>query len=90
MKKMSKCIVAALLMISFLSCSEAPKTQEATVPTQEAAAPTQPTATETKVAYACPMNCEKDKTYDVAGKCPVCKMDLVAQGDKKEGHTDKH
>ncbi|NIJ55769.1 heavy metal-binding domain-containing protein [Dyadobacter arcticus] len=26
--------------------------------------------------YACPMNCEGDKTYAEAGKCPVCKMDL--------------
>ncbi len=26
--------------------------------------------------YQCPMNCEKGKTYDEPGKCPVCKMDL--------------
>ena len=26
--------------------------------------------------YACPMDCEKGKTYDKAGKCPVCEMDL--------------
>ena len=26
--------------------------------------------------YQCPMDCEKGKTYDVAGSCPVCKMDL--------------
>lgn len=26
--------------------------------------------------YACPMQCEGDKTYTQAGKCPVCKMDL--------------
>jgi hypothetical protein len=26
--------------------------------------------------YACPMQCEGDKTYEQAGKCPVCKMDL--------------
>ncbi|MDO9274916.1 MAG: heavy metal-binding domain-containing protein [Lutibacter sp.] len=28
--------------------------------------------------YQCPMDCEKGKTYEVAGSCPVCKMDLVA------------
>lgn len=28
-------------------------------------------------AYACPMECEGDKTYAEAGKCPVCKMDLA-------------
>ena len=26
--------------------------------------------------YACPMQCEGEKTYSQAGKCPVCKMDL--------------
>ena len=26
--------------------------------------------------YACPMKCEGDKTYDKAGKCPSCGMDL--------------
>jgi hypothetical protein len=26
--------------------------------------------------YACPMRCEGDKTYEEAGTCPVCKMDL--------------
>lgn len=27
--------------------------------------------------FACPMECEGDKTYEVAGACPVCGMDLV-------------
>tara|TARA_R110000868_G_scaffold146835_1_gene367861 strand:+ start:807 stop:1022 length:216 start_codon:yes stop_codon:yes gene_type:complete len=26
--------------------------------------------------YSCPMKCEKDKTYALEGKCPVCEMDL--------------
>lgn len=26
--------------------------------------------------YQCPMDCEKGKTYDAEGSCPVCKMDL--------------
>lgn len=26
--------------------------------------------------YICPMNCEKGKTYDQPGSCPVCNMDL--------------
>jgi len=26
--------------------------------------------------YICPMNCEKGKTYDKPGSCPVCHMDL--------------
>lgn len=27
-------------------------------------------------SYACPMKCEGEKVYSVAGKCPVCGMDL--------------
>ena len=27
--------------------------------------------------YQCPMKCEGDKTYEEAGTCPVCKMDLA-------------
>lgn len=26
--------------------------------------------------YQCPMDCEHGKTYDKAGVCPVCGMDL--------------
>lgn len=26
--------------------------------------------------FQCPMKCEGTKTYDKAGKCPVCEMDL--------------
>ncbi len=29
--------------------------------------------------YYCPMHCEGDKTYDKAGDCPVCGMDLVKE-----------
>lgn len=29
--------------------------------------------------YECSMHCEGDKTYDKAGDCPVCGMDLVEQ-----------
>lgn len=38
--------------------------------------------------YQCPMDCEKGKTYDEPGSCPVCKMDLqkVKKEDDHEGH----
>ncbi|WP_166387699.1 heavy metal translocating P-type ATPase [Polaribacter sp. 11A2H] len=29
--------------------------------------------------FYCPMHCEDDKTYDKAGDCPVCGMDLVEE-----------
>jgi len=40
----------------------------------------------TNDAYQCPMDCEKGKTYEKEGNCPVCKMDLKANakdGDMK-------
>ncbi|PZR22333.1 MAG: hypothetical protein DI539_05845 [Flavobacterium psychrophilum] len=37
-----------------------------------------------ELAYQCPMDCEKGKTYDAKGKCPVCEMEL------KQIHTDSH
>lgn len=30
------------------------------------------------MVYQCPMKCEGDKTYDKAGKCPNCNMNLKA------------
>ncbi|TWI77689.1 Cu2+-exporting ATPase [Lacibacter cauensis] len=36
------------------------------------------TAVADTVVYQCPMKCEGDKTYDKAGKCPKCNMDLKA------------
>ncbi|CAN5909785.1 hypothetical protein BH11BAC7_BH11BAC7_05930 [soil metagenome] len=27
-------------------------------------------------SYQCPMKCEGEKTYDTAGKCPMCQMDM--------------
>jgi transcription initiation factor IIE alpha subunit len=34
--------------------------------------------TKDTAVYQCPMKCEGDKTYDKAGKCPVCNMNLKA------------
>ena len=34
--------------------------------------------------YQCPMDCEKGKTYDKEGACPVCKMDLKVKSVEKE------
>ncbi|MCP1386575.1 efflux RND transporter periplasmic adaptor subunit [Runella salmonicolor] len=33
--------------------------------------------TQPQEAYACPMKCEGNKTYNAPGSCPVCGMDLV-------------
>jgi hypothetical protein len=42
--------------------------------------------------YICPMNCEKGKTYDQPGSCPVCNMDVEpvqagAEANKSEYFT---
>jgi len=34
--------------------------------------------------FYCPMHCEGDKTYDKAGDCPVCGMDLVEEASTKK------
>ena len=34
--------------------------------------------------YQCPMDCEKGKTYDAEGSCPVCKMDLKEKAANME------
>lgn len=36
------------------------------------------------IKYQCPMKCEKEKTYDKEGKCPVCEMKLRKKDHKKE------
>jgi hypothetical protein len=33
-------------------------------------------STQVAAVYQCPMDCEKGKTYEKEGKCPVCGMDL--------------
>ncbi|MBE0423581.1 MAG: hypothetical protein IBX66_06535 [Lutibacter sp.] len=37
-----------------------------------------------KVAYACPMHCEGEKTYEKQGSCPTCKMDLKKAENAKK------
>jgi hypothetical protein len=79
---MYKLFIASLFLI-LTACSGNEKKGE-----------TDQTNTENVVAaekkFACPMQCEGDKTYASAGKCPVCKMDLqevaLAEPDST-GHT---
>ncbi|SNR78761.1 heavy metal-binding domain-containing protein [Lutibacter flavus] len=42
-----------------------------------------------KDVYQCPMDCEKGKTYEGEGACPVCKMDLkVKSVDSDAMHAE--
>ncbi|MCB0459206.1 MAG: hypothetical protein KDC74_04215 [Flavobacteriaceae bacterium] len=75
---MKKQILATVLFlfigISFTACKNEKKDD-----TKEEAT--------TDVVYQCPMDCEKGKTYEEAGKCPVCKMDLKAK-EADSGEAD--
>jgi Cu2+-exporting ATPase len=63
-----KNILLASLMLLFVACSAKNET-------------TENASTEAKISaaktYACPMQCEGEKTYAHAGKCSVCKMELT-------------
>lgn len=68
--------------IALASCSDAKKNaagQEDHAAHQHQAAATDTTAV--AAAYICPMKCEGSAS-DKPGKCPVCKMDLVAVEDE--------
>jgi len=39
--------------------------------------------------FYCPMHCEGDKTYDEAGNCPVCGMDLVEEQNLSSSTTQQ-
>ncbi|MCK5815440.1 MAG: hypothetical protein KAH07_05795 [Flavobacteriaceae bacterium] len=42
----------------------------------------------TEHTYACPMQCEGDKTYTAKStKCPECKMSLVVVKHDMKGHS---
>ena len=64
---MKKIIIPALLVFMF-SCAQ--KKQDTSTEVK------QDTTQVSNAVYQCPMDCEKGKTYDKPGKCPVCGMDL--------------
>ena len=74
---MKKVIIILAIVASLNACNkaktEATTTTEATTESHEHK---EGEANDEKVAYVCPMDCEKGKTYDQPGKCPKCEMDL--------------
>lgn len=67
---MKKSLVLAAFLVSMIAVA----CKNETKPADTAA----PAATESSDAktYACPMECEGEKTYTEPGQCPECKMDL--------------
>ncbi|MCW5920882.1 MAG: hypothetical protein KIS77_00940 [Saprospiraceae bacterium] len=59
-------LVLAMSVVAFNACKHDHSKQN--TQTTEAAAP--------GTKYICPMNCEKGKTYDQPGTCPICNMKL--------------
>nr|MBI1230208.1 heavy metal translocating P-type ATPase [Cytophagales bacterium] len=39
--------------------------------------------------FYCPMHCEGDKTYDKAGDCPVCGMDLIEEKNLSSNSSEQ-
>jgi hypothetical protein len=78
---MNKVLLASLMLFTLACAGNGEKSEQKADAAATAAAGGE---------YACPMQCEGDKTYAEAGKCPVCKMDLqeVAMVETDStGHT---
>ena len=83
MKKVILMMAFAIATVTVVSCDKKAKTETTTEHEGH-----DHKAEDTKqLAYVCSMHCEKGKTYDKAGKCPVCEMDLVEQ---KHAESDGH
>lgn len=71
---MKKLILSSVIALAFLaSCGDADKAKSDSA---NAVVPANGGATISAVKYQCPMKCEGEKTYDAAGTCPMCQMDL--------------
>jgi Heavy metal binding domain len=71
-------LVLVFLSVAFLACNN-DKTSVA-----------KPTDTAAAAKYICPMNCEKGKTYDKPGACPVCHMDLEPIKAEEVANTNEY
>ena len=67
-----------IMTIVLASCGNKSNTAQTPAAPTEAttAVDTSSAAKPMAAVYQCPMKCEGEKTYDAAGKCPKCGMDL--------------
>ena len=65
-------LIAAAVLPVAIACNNTAQTKEASADS----ATKQTASAEHQHSYRCPMNCEKGKTYDKPGECPVCGMKL--------------
>ena len=84
MKKLILVVVAIFsIAVMFTSCKDAKKDADKHEMHKHEAGET------AHNAYQCPMDCEKGKTYEKDGNCPVCKMDLKENSSEGEmKHAD--
>lgn len=84
--KKSILLVAAIFSVAvlFTSCKESKK-EEVKTESHEGHDHGDDSKMASADAFQCPMDCEKGKSYDKEGACPVCKMDLKKQSADKEG-----
>ena len=81
MKKVIGILTVALLSVT-ISCKDNKVQEEGTMHNNEMQTESHEghdhsKMEETATMYYCPMKCEGEKTYDNAGECPKCGMDLV-------------
>lgn len=84
--KKSILLVAAIFSVAvlFTSCKESKK-EEVKTESHEGHGHDVDSKMASADAFQCPMDCEKGKSYDKEGACPVCKMDLKKQSADKDG-----
>ncbi len=96
MKKVIFILTVTLALTATYSCMHKENKEVKSTPIHKNEGQKSETA---KASYECPMDCEKGKTYEKQGKCPVCNMDLIAsealhdahekeKGSVKDGHKD--
>lgn len=89
-------MLSVCFTVAMVSCKETDKKTDANADTEmnETHAADQADMA-MNAEYQCPMDCEEGKTYDTAGACPVCGMDLKEvekedADDNDESHTEDH
>ena len=95
MKKLSVLIMLMLVVIfTATNCKSDTKkeTMEVKTEVKEEVKATKTDSDLAKSTYQCPMDCEKGKTYEEQGQCPVCKMDLkeLDSDNDSENHDHNH
>src|SRR5688572_11403563 len=83
MKNSARIIALLFSILLIAACNNEAKDKSGSDSTQTAA------TDDHKHSYRCPMNCEKGKTYNEPGKCPVCGMTLEHYDGEGNGLTYK-